>query len=770
MKNPWRGFGGGAFFLLAVTGVLFGDVFYRGGSIVVSNGQDLYRENAYWREFAFRELWHGHLPLWNPHIFCGAPFLAGWESALLYPLNWLFLALPLPTAINVSVALHLYILGLGMFLWIWRRGISPLAAGFGAVMVMCGSAVFLHLRAGHLPHLCEMAWAPWLLLAVDELLRKPSLGWVLAGAVAASLEILAGHPQYIFYTAVTAGLYAVLQLFRAPARWKSARAIVAVALLAAALSAAQWLPALAATRETTRSRPLPFSFVASYSLPVENLLTAVAPWFFGNNMKLIYWGRWYCWEVSLFTGVIGLAMALYGLCSGDRRPRLLAGTMALALVLLALGPATPLLKLAYWIVPGIDRFRCPARFTFYASLFIAMLAALGVDHLLREKTAGRKAAWVGLAVAALLAGSAMAVRDTGTQTDSGWAQWVSTLSQNGQTETRDIAGAPGFAQRASGFASQGLAVAAMLTAVWSAGMFLRQAGRSIVYVLVCAGLVELVWFAHSCRGTFDLRAILPTAEERAVAAQLDGARMFNVTARSDAGLWGGWDDIWGYDSFQPRRYTEFMAYTQGRDPDDAIDDLPLTHWHPLYSMLRCRFLIVPTAAGDQAREVPHPLGRLVLLRDFKVMQGRDEIFAAMADPGFDPAQTVFLESPPGIVPPAPPHGNAAGPGEVKLVSSGTDDLTIDAQLTEPAILLITDGYAAGWRVKPLTADSRPPEEVLPADYIFRAVPLPAGHHLFRMEYDPAGFTAGKWTSLVSLVIFAGLTARWMACRRRPVRA
>jgi hypothetical protein len=755
--------------LLGVIWLLFGDVFLAGGSTVVSNGQDLYRQNAYWRQFAFHELRHGHLPLWNPHIFCGAPFLAGWQSALLYPLNWLFIVLPLPTAINVSVALHLYILGLGIFLWIWRRGISPVGAGFGAVMVMCGSAVMLHLRAGHLPHLCEMAWAPWLLLAIDGLVRKPSLGWVLAGAGAAAMQVLAGHPQYIFYSAITAALYALLQLVRAPAKWKTVKAILAFGLLAAAVTAAQWLPALAAVRETTRSRPLPFSFVGSYALPIENLLTAIAPGFFGNNMRLIYWGRWYCWEVSLFVGVIGLAMALYGACNGERRQRVLAGTMALVLVLLALGPATPLLKLFYWVVPGLDRFRCPARFTFYASLFAALLAAIGVDHLLREKTAGRRAAWIGLAVAALLAGTAFAVRHSGTEPTGAWTQWVMTLSRDGQSETREMAGAPGFAQKAAEFASHGLFVAAVMTALWSAGMFLRRAGRIGAYALVCVGLVELVGFAHDCRGTFNLRAILPTSEERAVAAHLDGARLFNITARSDAGMLGGWDDIWGYDSFQPGRYTEFMAFTQGKDPDAAVDDLQLTHWHPLYSMLRCRFVIVPGPAGDQAREVPGALGRLVLVRDFKVAPGRDGIFAAMADPAFDPAQTVILESPPGVAPVAPPHGRTASPGEVKLLESGTDELTIDAQLYEPAILLVTDGYAAGWRVTPLAADSQQRMKVMPADYIFRAVPLQAGHHLLRMEYAPAGFAAGQWVSLVSLVLFFGLAVRWMSgCSRRAL--
>jgi hypothetical protein len=35
----------------------------------------------------------GLIPLWNPHQFCGAPFIANGQSAFFYPPNWLFLAL-----------------------------------------------------------------------------------------------------------------------------------------------------------------------------------------------------------------------------------------------------------------------------------------------------------------------------------------------------------------------------------------------------------------------------------------------------------------------------------------------------------------------------------------------------------------------------------------------------------------------------------------------------------------------------------------------------
>ena len=42
-----------------------------------------------WREFARAALWKGTLPLWNPHIFCGLPFMSNGQTAVLYPPNLL---------------------------------------------------------------------------------------------------------------------------------------------------------------------------------------------------------------------------------------------------------------------------------------------------------------------------------------------------------------------------------------------------------------------------------------------------------------------------------------------------------------------------------------------------------------------------------------------------------------------------------------------------------------------------------------------------------
>ena len=94
--RPWTGLG--CLALLALE--MFFDMLFAPGSRVLGDSRDdLALHFLWWREFGFGELAKGNLALWNPHIFSGAPFFGGMQSALLYPPNWLFLALPLPLEI-----------------------------------------------------------------------------------------------------------------------------------------------------------------------------------------------------------------------------------------------------------------------------------------------------------------------------------------------------------------------------------------------------------------------------------------------------------------------------------------------------------------------------------------------------------------------------------------------------------------------------------------------------------------------------------------------
>ena len=120
--------------LCVITLIFFGDLIFAPGEAVLSHkGTDLYHEFVYSRTFGFGELRQGNLPLWNPYRFAGMPFVGGFQSAPLYPLNWLYLVL-LQVAINVGIALDVW---LGGFLC--TSGGS--SAGLHALGAACLSAV-----------------------------------------------------------------------------------------------------------------------------------------------------------------------------------------------------------------------------------------------------------------------------------------------------------------------------------------------------------------------------------------------------------------------------------------------------------------------------------------------------------------------------------------------------------------------------------------------------------------------------------------------------
>src|SRR6476646_1855041 len=85
-----------------LTLIVFGNVLFTADAARVSAapGTDVALQFIAWRDFGFTQLAHGNLPLWNPHIFGGTPYFAGFQSALLYPPNWLHLVMPLGRAIN----------------------------------------------------------------------------------------------------------------------------------------------------------------------------------------------------------------------------------------------------------------------------------------------------------------------------------------------------------------------------------------------------------------------------------------------------------------------------------------------------------------------------------------------------------------------------------------------------------------------------------------------------------------------------------------------
>src|SRR5437762_8899301 len=95
--------------------------------------------------FYHREsFWRGEVPLWNPLSDCGLPFLAQWNTLVLYPGSLFYLLLPLSWSLSVFCLLHQFLAGFGMY-WLARRwtasglaaGLAAVAFGFNGLILNC---------------------------------------------------------------------------------------------------------------------------------------------------------------------------------------------------------------------------------------------------------------------------------------------------------------------------------------------------------------------------------------------------------------------------------------------------------------------------------------------------------------------------------------------------------------------------------------------------------------------------------------------------------
>jgi len=727
--------------------------------LLTARGTDMVSEFAASRAFLAASVARGHLPLWNPYTYGGQPFLGGFESAALYPPSLLFVVLPLARALNFSMLLHLIVLGWGVERWAASRGIGAWASALAGLVIALSGPVFPHLYAGHLSNLCTMAWAPWIFLGLESWVQRGRRGGLFLASAGICLQILAGHVQYFFYTAVAAALQAlVLTLAQPAARRRAIPALAGCYAAGLTLGAAQLLPGLAASAEGIRQQNLDYGFAAMFGFPPENFLTLLAPGFFGTLSDTalsarfgdpIYWGRCYLWEMSLFLGAVApLLIALAVIPQNRLRRQVLADLVIVAaLLVLALGVHTPLFGLLYHDAPGFGHFRSWSKFIFPAALFLALALAAGTDHLLRGRAVPAAVGWGGLVLGGqtLLAAGILCVAP---ELLSGFFQLVAASQESYLPGS--FFNQPDALRTAAWHASLSLALGGAVLA--GAGVVLLFVERKPVlrWVLPVMLGVEMLGFAAGLIPVAHLADATPDGFRQFLAAHPGDYRVLNL-AQPDNGFLLGAGDVGGNNPTVLRRYAELMNFIGGGDPGHVTQYLPFNGFDPLDALVRLRYVLEPNGAVLESNTPPLP--HVLLLSDWKIAAGRDAIFSALRAPSFHPDRTALLEATPN---PLPEPGAL---GTARVLADEPDQLTLEADTDKPALLLVTDLEASGWRAEALPGSVQSHYQILPADYVLRAVPLMAGHHRLRMVYSSPSFSLGLGISSVAWLAWLGLLVR-----------
>ncbi|MBI5714314.1 MAG: hypothetical protein HZC38_12970, partial [Chloroflexi bacterium] len=77
-------------------------------NLIFPRGDTFFYFYPYW-EYRAQSLLAGRLPLWNPYIFMGVPFLANSQAGVFYPLNLPLIFFSAPVAVKITIIVHLII-------------------------------------------------------------------------------------------------------------------------------------------------------------------------------------------------------------------------------------------------------------------------------------------------------------------------------------------------------------------------------------------------------------------------------------------------------------------------------------------------------------------------------------------------------------------------------------------------------------------------------------------------------------------------------------
>ncbi|MGQ9579971.1 MAG: hypothetical protein ACUVT8_03385, partial [Armatimonadota bacterium] len=341
-----------------------------------------------WRVFYARSMRDGIIPLWNPYQFCGTPFLANAQSAVLYPLNVLFVVLDPITAFTVYAALHLFMAAVFMYLLLHELGCGFYGGVIGGV---CYAFCTFNVRWLELPTFVGTSvWLPLVLLLTHRAVKRGSLKCAMLAGLVQAVAFFAGHFQIAFYVALAAciwWLWKFGEVWFAGGLMRAVRCVflyfIAFTVIAVLVASPQVLPTVELAGSSHRVRKVTSEgyqrFVANAVQPYR-FITAFVPDFYGNPSQ----GNYFLgsaadyMEYGLYAGVMPLVMTLAAIVNLGTIRRagffIMVGAFA---VLIATG--TVLNRLFYYLIPGFSALGGPNRILLLYFFAVAVLSGFGAE-------------------------------------------------------------------------------------------------------------------------------------------------------------------------------------------------------------------------------------------------------------------------------------------------------------------------------------------------------------------------------------------------------
>ncbi len=737
------------FAFLALLTLIFFWPMILSGKFIPHGGGDLASFLYPQYSFAAQSIRSGSIPLWNPHLYSGMPFLADNQAGVLYPINllafWLFPNFTYQV-MEWLVVLHIWIAGAAMYacLRMWPiNSLLPQGGGLGKGPALLGAIAFMFsdVFETHIGNLNLIAAAAWMPLAFGLLARglyDRRVGRVIGSGVIFGIALLAGHAQMSVITLIGLAAIAMWQIFIAVTwrdRWRVIGLATLMLVVAFGLTAMQLLPSIAMTRYSLRSG-LSYDEATAYSLPPTALASIFSPLLFGRG-AIDFWGPWQRVETG-YLGVVPVLLMLLAFTRKNLRQVLFLAALGLIGLLMALGQFTPIYSL-FHALPILYGLRVPARFILLTDFSIAAWAAIGFRQMMNAEFAVRNVVMRGVAVICF----------------GILSLWIAYQSTGNFEHANNLSSAL-ISFVAIAF------VATFLIAGRSKSAISHQPSAILLIVLTS---IELIAFGS----TIEIDANDPVAgftQPQVVDFLHSDQNPYRIENTSDvwqpdAALLNGLDDISGI--FNPLGLANYQTYIGGMGNRGSA----------LYNFLGVKYVLapkgqppgdasfVPVFNTDPAIDVylnTRALPRAQLVDHAIVVSSGEEAWSAIHQADFDPSKEVVIQggtARSGLI-------NQSRNRSIAFGSISTDRIELNVQSDSSTYLVLSNVYYPGWIA---SIDDRP-TEIYPANFAFEAIEVSSGSHHIVLQFDPPSWKSGLSISVVTVLALAiGLAFRWKLLHR-----
>jgi hypothetical protein len=347
----------------------------------------------------------GHFPFWNIFSGNGLPLMANMQSAVFFPLSWLFYVFNVRWALLFYSFAKLFLMGFFTYLYLKELKLSYYVSLIGAVMfAFCGANVIWFLW----PLTSVILILPLSFFVIERYFNTRDVKTVLWLAPITAFGLFAGHPQTFFYIFLVIYSYTVFKSFASGLTIRLAVKELAIIsgfyVLGFLMSAIAVLPFLEYLKLSANlNYRAGFAENPFYLQPLM-FITNLIPDFYGNtgvkNFSYLLVPNY--GEVALgYIGASGLILSLFSF--GKKMRKEIIFFAAMSLLVLALIYHAPIIYFLINKLPGFS-LNYNNRLLYVWAFFLTVLACFGLQNLIDGKISVRRVnySWLGFGVFGLI--------------------------------------------------------------------------------------------------------------------------------------------------------------------------------------------------------------------------------------------------------------------------------------------------------------------------------------------------------------------------------